>query len=188
MNNIGFQILRPILKLFSFICLNPKIEGKENIPKGAYIIASNHLSWLDPILIGNITPRTIHYLGKKELVDIPVFGWILRFMGTIRIDRSNKNPLAKKEAINNLEKGNIICIFPEGTRNKQSMELKDFKFGAVSFASKTGVPIIPITITKRPKLFRYGIKVIVGKPIYVKETDSLEKKNNELKKAISCYL
>ena len=59
MNNIGFQILRPIAKLFSLICLNPKIEGKKNIPKGAYILASNHLSWLDPILIGNITPRTI---------------------------------------------------------------------------------------------------------------------------------
>lgn len=176
---LGYSLIRPILKLYSLICLRPKIVGKKNLPKGGYILAGTHLSYYDPVVIGNITMRPIHFLAKKELMDKKVLGSILSFMGIIRVDRSTKNPEAKKEAIDALHADKVVCVFPEGTCNKTGGDLLPFKYGAVSFASKSGKPIVPFAIIGKPKPFNYKTKVIIGKPMYVQDED-LEKANNLL--------
>lgn len=190
-NNIGYQIIRPFLKLFILITVWPKTINKEYIPKsGGYILAGNHVSYYDPLVVGNACPRSIHFLAKKELFDNKFLGAILRFMGIIRVDRSTKNPLAKEEALNALKTGNVVCIFPEGTTKKKGDDvvLKPFKYGAVSFASKSNVPIIPFAIINKPKVFKYNTKIVFGKPIYVKENDDLELSNKKLEKTVKSLL
>lgn len=179
-NNFGYQVFRPLFKLFLIITGNPKIINKNYIPKkDGCILVCNHTSLLDPIILGDTTHRSIHFLAKKELMD-GLLGPILRFMGIIRVDRSVKNPDAKIQALTALEENKVVAIFPEGTRNRES-GLKEFKFGAVSFAQKSGKPIIPMVILKKPTIFKKSI-VLIGKPIYIKNTDDLEIANNRLRK------
>ena len=184
-NSIVFEIIRPFLRLFALLFVNPVFINKENVPKkGGFILASNHLSYYDPILLGCITIRPVHYLSKKELMDKKILGTILKLMGVIRVDRSTSNPTAINSAIEALKNDQIICIFPEGTTKKQAKStILPFKRGAVSFAYKSGKPIIPCAILKKPKLFTYRNKVVVGKPFYVKD-DNLEKANKKLEQIV----
>ena len=179
--NVGYQVIRPLLKIFIVLTLNPKTINKNNIPKkGGYILAGSHGSNYDPIIVGNSTTRSIHFLAKKELFNNIFLGAILRFMGIISVDRKSKDKTdTKEQAIEALKEGKVICIFPEGTRNRTNDLIMPFKFGAVSFAKKSGCPIIPFAITPHPKTFRYKTKMIIGKPFYVKENDDLEEANKK---------
>lgn len=185
-NGIGYEIMRFFLKIFSIIALNPKIINKNKLPKkGGFILAGTHTSYYDPIIVGNATLRPIHYVTKKELMDTPVLGALLRFNGMISVDRTKKNPDAKNEIVETLKLGQIVCLFPEGTinRTKGEKEILPFKFGAVSAAQKSGVPIIPFAITDA-KLFRYKSKILFGHPIYIKENDDLEKVNKQFEQTV----
>lgn len=183
--NFGYQLIRPLLKIFIVITLNPKTIHKERIPKkGGFILAGTHVSYYDPIIVGNSTFRSVHFLAKKELFDNKILGTILRFMGIISVDRKkSSNPEAKKLAIDTLTDGNVVCVFPEGTRNRANDLILPFKYGAVSFAKKSGCPIVPFAIVPRPKTFKYKTKLIIGKPFYVK-SDDLEKENIKLEKKV----
>lgn len=92
-------------------------------------------------------------------------------------------PGSKEAAIEALKNDYVVALFPEGTRNKSGKGLKEFKYGAVSFAQKSGKPIIPMGITKRPKLFKRSL-VKIGKPFYVKKNDDLTKANEKLQKIV----
>lgn len=166
-NYIGYHIVSKILRVAGFIWFKEKVIGKENIPKeGGCILAGNHLSDLDAYLLFAGTSRPIHFLGKKELFE-GKNGWFFKMMHLIPIDRKNKNPEAKKEAIDILNEGKIIGIFPEGTYHKEDL-LLPFKPGAISFAEKTGVSIIPFAMDSTFK-FRCHPIIKFGKPIYVNE-------------------
>lgn len=181
---IGYEIFRPFLKIYSLIFLCPKFINKENVPKnGGYILAGTHVSYYDPVVMGNITIRPVHFLAKKELMDKRILGSILRFMGIIRVDRQNKNPEAKSDAINALKNDKVICLFPEGTCNRTDKELLPFKYGAVSFAYHSGKPIIPFAIINKPKFVGNKIYVMVGKTFYVKD-DNYEKYNHDLENVV----
>ncbi len=173
--DIGYLILRPILRLYVFITMHPKLINKDNIPKkGGVILAGTHTSKNDFMVVGSGTLRAVHFLTKKELMDIKGLKWLFRFAGLIRVDRSRSNPEAKKEAIDALNADKVVCVFPEGTINKTDDPIMKFKAGAVYFAIQTGKPIVPFAITGKPKAFKYGSKIIYGKPYYVK-TDDVEK-------------
>src|SRR3989338_2481688 len=89
-----------------------EIKGLENLPEGSYIVASNHASYLDILCLSfnvyKTTGREIQYLGKKELFDNPVMGYVMKASNVIPIDRSKKNELAFKEAIASLKAGGVI--------------------------------------------------------------------------------
>lgn len=184
-NSLVYGIIRPFLRLFALLFVNPVYINKNNVPKeGGYILVSNHLSNYDCILIGCITIRPVHFLAKKELLDKKILGTILRLMGIVRVDRGAQNQDAIVSAIDALNNDKIVCVFPEGTTNKKRETLiLPFKFGAVSFAYKSGKPIIPCAILKKAKIFSYRNKIIVGEPFYVKD-DNLEKANKELEQII----
>ncbi len=170
---IGYQIVSHIIKFAGNIWFGGKVSGKENIPKkGAYILAGNHLSNYDAYMLYKATNRPIHFLGKKELFD-GSSAWFFKMMHLIRIDRSQKNPEAKKEVIDLLNRGKIIGIFPEGTYHKKDLILP-FKPGVISFAEKTGVPIIPFAMKSNWK-FRSHPKIVFGKPIYVEKIKDEDK-------------
>ncbi len=155
----------------------PKYEGCENIPaKGAFVFAGNHTSFMDAATIVSTPKRIIHTLSKKELFKGKIRNAFFRSMACIPVDRKTHDENAKKEVIDMLNEGHAVGIFPEGTINRtigtsNEVSLLPFKKGAVTFANKANVPIIPFAIIGKYRPFRKGLKVKYGKPYYVKSND-----------------
>ena len=172
-NYIGYHIVSKILIIAGFIWFGEKVYGKENIPKkGRCILAGNHLSNFDAYLLYSGTSRPIHFLGKKELFEGKM-AWFFKMMHLIPVDRKNKNPEAKSMAIDVLNEEKLLGIFPEGTYHKEDL-LLPFKPGAISFAEKTGAPIIPFAMDSTFK-FRCHPIIKFGKPIYVNKIKAKDK-------------
>ncbi len=170
---IGYHIVSGVIKFAGNIWFGAKVYGKENIPKeGACILAGNHLSNNDAYMLYKGTSRPIHFLAKKELFE-GHFGWFFKMMHLIPIDRKNKNPLAKEKVMELLSEGKVVGIFPEGTYHKEDI-LLPFKPGVISFASKSGAPIIPFAMKSTWK-FRSHPKIVFGKPIYINKIKSDDK-------------
>ena len=158
------RILQFILWWIFKIIYPTKFVGKENLPKGACIIASNHTSNLDGVLVGLNTWERKKYLAKKELFDKKFVGFILKHIGGIKIDRSISDVGAIKECLKVLKEGKKLMIFPEGTRTKsESMELGEVKHGVAMFAIKAKVKIVPFYINRRPKAFHKTV-MTYGEP------------------------
>lgn len=182
-NNILYIIIRPLLLLVAKIIFNPKIIGKENIPKKeGCIIACNHIHAIDPAILIYSTRRLVHFIAKKELFNGVMKYFYLSF-GTIPVDRDRKNHLAIGVAEEYLRNDEVIGIFPEGTRNKARIGLLPFKFGAVKMAKETGKKIIPCAITGCYKVFRSTLKVRYGEAIDISGI-KLEDANNLLREKI----
>lgn len=149
-----------------------EIEGRENIPKQAFVALSNHQSeWETLHLCYLLNP--INSVLKKELLRIPFFGWALWGSGHIGIDRSNARGSIKRIeelGLKRLKKGVNVLIFPEGTRVAGG-EFRRFTRTGAKLAIDAGVPLLPIAHTASncwspSGSFRKGtIKVVVGKPI-----------------------
>lgn len=179
-NLILYYLIRPILLVVAKVIYNPKIIGKENIPKKeGCVIACNHVHAFDPAMLIYSTRRIVHFIAKKELFEGKMKWFYLSF-GTIPVDRDKKNPLALKVAEEYLENNEVIGIFPEGTRNKERGSLLPFKFGAVKMASVTGKKIIPCIIKGNYKVFKSDIRIIFGKEIDISDM-ALEKANDILR-------
>ena len=166
-----FFIAFLVLFLPITILLPTKVICKNKFPKKhskqGYVVSANHLSNFDVILFDIKFGRKIYYMAKIELFKNKFFGWLLTKLGAIKLDRSTNDIGAYKNAIKTLKNNKPLGVFPEGTRNKgdDQAEMLEAKGGAVVFASKAGVPIIPLAIYRRPKLFRRN-KILVGDPFY----------------------
>lgn len=183
-HKIGYTILKNILKIPYKLWYNPKIIGKENIPKtGSIIICANHKHIMDQCAILISTKRMVHYLAKKEYFDSK-FAWFFKLAGCIPVNRSIKDSEAKERAIELLNQGYAIGLFPEGTRNRTKEFLLPLKYGAVSMAKKTNAYIVPVGITGEYKFRTKNLITRIGKPFKV-DNLSLEEANIKLKEEIS---
>ena len=133
----GYKVFKAILSPIYKLWYNPKIKGKENIPKeGPIILAGNHIHIMDQCNVIISTKRPIHYMAKKEYFDKKYkegkFAWFFRLSGCIPVDRTTKDEEAKSSALQVLQESKVLGIFPEGTRNalkeKQIKELYDKYF------------------------------------------------------------
>jgi 1-acyl-sn-glycerol-3-phosphate acyltransferase len=176
-----YKILLPIVKLITKIYVRPEYEGLDNIPKdGAFILAGNHIHLLDPGPIMNSTNREIHFLAKASLFKLPQ-SLIFNHLGLIPVNRDGKDGAALDKAIEYLKNGEVVGIYPEGTRERGRGVLP-FKMGVVKMAKETNTVIIPFATIGRYRPFRKGLKVKFGKPYKV--GSNLEKSNEELRKII----
>lgn len=121
-------------------------------------------------------------MAKKEYFDSKM-AWFFKATGCISVDRSKKDDIAKQKAIDILEKGGAIGLFPEGTRNKTSEFLLPFKYGAVSMAKKTNATIVPFGLTGDYKFRSKNLTVRFGTPFKIADM-SLEEANNKLYKEV----
>ena len=173
-----YRFLKPVLGLIFKLYYNPTIIGKENIPKdGSILIVGNHKHLFDQCLAIIATKRPIHYMAKKEYFD-GKFAWFFKMVGCIPVDRSRKDENAKKKALEVLNNGYALGLFPEGTRNKTEQFLLPFKYGAVSMANKTDSYLVPFGITGDYKFRSKNLMIRFGKPF--KADDNLEKANKKL--------
>lgn len=158
----------------AFLWLRPKVYNpyKTKIPKGAVLLSSNHITFIDPIIILlSIPSRRLHSLATKDLYDTRLKAWLWKRMHCIQVDKSNFTLSAFHEVVQRLKRGHAVLIFPEGQINQGDKETpQTFKSGVTLMAYKANAPILPIYIVKKEKWY-HRQRVIIGKPIYVGAQD-----------------
>lgn len=148
-----YRGFKPIISVLFRIIYRPTIINKEVIPKeGPVILAGNHKDYFDPVFIAISTKRFVHFLAKAVLFK----GWkgfFMRNCGTLPVQVGKAHKDSFKTAIQILNQGKVIGIFPEGTRNLTSNLMLPFRKGAVLLAKETGSKIIPFAIRGEYKIF-----------------------------------
>lgn len=157
-----------------------EIEGKENIPEGPMVILAKHQSTWETYHLQRLF-RPVSTILKKELLEIPIFGWGLSKLHPIGIDRSNPRAAMKQimeQGKDRLAMGNNVVIYPEGTRVDPGQRGKYARSGA-ALAIAAGVPVLPVAHNagvcwpgKRFLKFPGTIKVIIGEPIDTTDANS----------------
>jgi glycerol-3-phosphate dehydrogenase (NAD(P)+) len=145
-NPFVYWIVRAIFQPFFHIYFRMSRIGREHIPEeGPVIIASNHRSFLDPFVIGTMARRPMYYVAKQEMFKGRLRSWILNSLGAFPVDRGTGDQAMIDTARTILARGEIILMFPEGTRTRPG-SLGQPKRGVGRLALETGAPIVPIAV------------------------------------------
>ena len=164
---MSYLFFRALLRFMYRILFRLEARGIEHIPEtGPVIIASNHISNLDPPTVGVFVKRKVHFMAKEELFKVPVLGRLIQSFGAFPVKRGGVSKDAIKTAIALVKSGNMMGIFPEGTRNSSSGMAKK---GAAMIAMRSGAVIVPTAIVGDYKLFRKTY-VYYGEPINLQES------------------
>ena len=179
-----YAVLRFIVAIPFYIAFNIKYEGTENLPKsGSVILAGNHQTWFDPILIAIRVKYISSFMAKAELFDIPVLILAIRLVHGFPTRRSATDVSSLSRAESYIKKGYNLTIFPEGTRSKDG-KIGRARSGVAFIASKCGVPVYPVGISfKRHLHFRSKITVRFGKPLSPEELKITSMSKTELREA-----
>jgi 1-acyl-sn-glycerol-3-phosphate acyltransferase len=147
-DTISYRIIKWGGGLYFHSLARVECIGMDNFPKsGPCILASNHLSNLDVPYLSLWVPRHLYFMAKIELFKNPIVAWIIRQSGSFPIIRGENDAWALRQAGRVLEAGQLLCMFPEGTRSKDKAQLRRGKVGSVKLALDYQVPIVPVAIT-----------------------------------------
>lgn len=185
----GFMLywtVRYLLILFFKVFCKIKYIDAENIPKkGGFILASNHVSYYDPFAVGTPVVNKVHFMAKKELFEEPLMGWVITKLGAFPVDREKSDLRAIKTALEILKSGEVVGIFPEGTRSKDG-EVHDAQRGTATISIMAKVPVVPAAVvgTKDAMMSKFPpkwkrIMVKYGKPIYPEDFKGSKKERIE---------
>lgn len=158
-----------------------EVHGLENVPKdNRYIVCPNHLSTLDPPLMVAVMPRSVSFMAKKELFDIPFLRWWIDWLGAFAVNRESLGPSTVKTVQTIRESNWVLGMFPQGTRGVPG-EIRGVTKGFAGLAKLTKCDILPVGIIGSNEVKRWPFtgKIIVniGKPIpYNKNTDIVKEK------------
>jgi len=165
------------------------VIGKERIPKDtAVLYIGNHRSFFDILLVHTLAPGPVGFVSKKEMEKIPFLSTWMREIKCVFLDRDDIKQGLKAilTGISYVKEGTSICIFPEGTRNRNAdeMDLLPFKEGSLKIAEKSGCPIIPVSMNhvssiledQFPRIKSRQVIIEFGEPIYPKELSKEQKK------------
>lgn len=155
-----YGVLKPIYRF--------EVIGKENFPaEGGVLLCSNHIDNLDPPVVGINAPRPVYFMAKEELFNVPVLGKILPDLNAFPVKRGMSDREALRKGLGILKEGNVLGLFPEGTRSKTGQLGKGLA-GAGFFALRSEAHVVPCAIIGPYKAFS-RLKVVYGKPIDMKE-------------------
>jgi 1-acyl-sn-glycerol-3-phosphate acyltransferase len=169
-----------------------EIQGSENIPvTGGVLLAANHVSYWDPVAIVCAIERQVYIMAKAELFNIPIIGYAVRVSGAFPVRRDATDRRALRTALRLLQQGEVVGIFPEGTRNKSEGTLQPH-LGAAMLALKTGVPVVPIAVIGSRGVIGKLI-VRIGQPLHFEmalkpSKDELEKISGRIMQDINLLL
>lgn len=164
------------------------VIGKENMPKEATLYVGNHRSYFDILLLYVQCERLTGFVAKDSIEKVPSLRVWMRYLYCLFLNRSDAREGLKTilTAIEYVKKGISICIFPEGTRNDgEELSMLPFKEGSFKIATKTGCPIVPVSINNSAEIFENHVPALrkthvvieYGKPIYPKDLSKDELKN-----------
>ncbi len=187
-NEAGFRIITSVIKPIFKMKYRPQIIGAENIPEsGPIVIAGNHKNIRDQFLVFLATNRVINYMAKREYFDgalEPLF----RAAGCIPVNRDGHDAAAIRSALRVLKKGGAVGIFPEGTRNRTSSPLLQFKTGAAAIAKRGKALIVPFALSGEYK-FHGTLKIMFGTPFsaaHMSADAATQKLYGEVMRLLTC--
>lgn len=173
-----YWIVRFFVRIFFRLFGRWKVDGLENVPEsGPVIIAANHLSMADPPIVGASLPRKGWFMAKEELFK-PGIGWFISKIQAFPIKRGKGDLAALKKSLAILQRGEVLVIFPEGTR-QTSGELGPPEIGVGMIALRSGAPVVPARITGTHALLPKGsplprvtpVTIRYGRPITLRHED-----------------
>ncbi|TQR20613.1 lysophospholipid acyltransferase family protein [Psychrobacillus vulpis] len=153
-----------------------EVKNEHLLPKNeGYIVTCTHRGWLEIVILGMCVPKEIHFMAKKELFENKLIGYLLHKINAFPVDRKNPSPSSIKKPVKLLKSGEVVGIFPSGTRTAEEVPLKR---GAVTIANLSQAPIVPAHYVgprnlKELKKMKKAT-IIFGEPIYVKTTNKDE--------------
>jgi 1-acyl-sn-glycerol-3-phosphate acyltransferase len=147
MQGVLYTLLKPLAVFAMRRLFRLSSVGRHHVPAtGPVLLIANHLSVLDPPLVGGATERQLSFLAKAELFEIPLFGRLIRALNARPVRREGADASALREALRTLAEGRALLIFPEGTRGTEG-ELRPAKAGAGMLAVLSGAAVVPVYIT-----------------------------------------
>lgn len=154
--------------LFHFL-YRLRVVGRENEPEnGGFLVCSNHISAVDPILLTAALSHQVCFMGKKELFKIPLLSSLIRALGAFPVDRRGGDVGAVKKSIQLLKDGRCVGLFPQGTRQPgKNPRETSVRNGAAMIAYHADATVLPVFIHRKnntPRLFR-KTTIVIGKPI-----------------------
>lgn len=151
-----YWLLYGIVRVLIRVLCRCHVNGKEHVPaEGPLLIVANHMSWVDPLLIGSLLSRRAWFFTKIEIFRWPVTGWLCYLTGQIPVQRGESDRTALEKALAILRAGKVVVIFPEGTVERQERMLKAHT-GAAMLALRTGATILPVALTGTRRILRPG--------------------------------
>ncbi|HKX17762.1 MAG TPA: lysophospholipid acyltransferase family protein [bacterium] len=168
---ISKALLRLILRLF----FGFRVDGREHEPAGGpVIVVSNHLSDLDPLVVGAALRRQVTFMAKHELFRVPGVRWWITACGAFPVRRGTADRQALRTALGILQHGGVLVMFPEGTRGLDRT-LREPEPGAAMLARRTGAALLPVAVLGTDlvlprdahRLRLAPITVRIGPPLYV---------------------
>lgn len=169
-----YRLMRPPITGIPWLLFRVRIEGREHLPKaGGFVLAPSHRSMMDIPLAARISPRRIRFMGKASLFAVPLLGTFFRALGGFPVARDGTDRKAVRDSVAMLEAGEVLCVYPEGTR-QHGPKIQPLQPGAAYLALRAGVPIVPVGIvgteeimrTRKDPIPRFGrVAIVVGPPI-----------------------
>ncbi len=172
-SRLWYRLLQFLLHVLALLAYGVRHTGQRNIPDaGGVLVVSNHQSHLDPPLVGVGCRRRMNYLARVTLFRFTPFAWLINSVDAIPIDRDGIGLGGIKEALKRLKRGEMVLIFPEGTRSRDG-EIAPFRPGFTTLAVRSKAAILPVAIdgafTAWPRWRKFPgrgrVRVHYGKPI-----------------------
>lgn len=184
-NRAWYWFCRWLCRFFCAMCWKFRVYDAKNVPQsGGLLLASNHQSYLDPVLCGVGLPRRLNFLARDTLFINPVFRVLIKSLNAIPVKRGQSDLAAMKEVISRCKQGKIVCLYPEGTRTETG-KIAPAKPGFGLLARRANVPIVPMVIEgafdhwpKGKSIFSIGgrISICYDKPIWPEQVKKMTEK------------
>ncbi|MFC1809505.1 (d)CMP kinase [Candidatus Omnitrophota bacterium] len=158
-HNLVYSFFRPCFMIFLKLCYGFRAYGYDNIlSETGVIIASNHASFLDPIILGVGASRQLSFMAKNDLFKRKFLGWLISLVNVYPVNREKADPHALTGGVKMIQEKKAVVIFPEGTRSLDGNVKPAKKFGLGFIACRTGCPVVPAYIKGSFKAFPKGSK------------------------------
>jgi 1-acyl-sn-glycerol-3-phosphate acyltransferase len=157
-----------LARILTTLLLDLKVSGAQHVPRtGGVLIASNHQSLLDPVLVGVHLPRPTSFLAKSQLFENPRFAWLIQTLYAFPVRQGEGDIGAVREAIKQLQDGRAVVLFPEGSRTENG-ELLPIEPGVGLIARKAAVPVVPCVVEGSFEAWPKHSRIFRPRPIGVK--------------------
>ncbi|MEG2073559.1 MAG: lysophospholipid acyltransferase family protein [Angelakisella sp.] len=182
--NISYHLALEFTRLLSKLLLRIRYSGRENLPtEGGYVVACNHRSLIDPVIVAHGLSRKVCYMAKAELFGNPILARIFGSWGVFPVSRGAGDMTAINHAVEILQGGGLLGIFPEGTRSFDGKPLR-FKSGMAHIAKTAGVGIVPCALIFEGRMgFFKKAEMKIGTPMSYDELFGEEQSTAALKRA-----